>query len=131
MGKSKRFRRTFLLGTIIFFIAIIVFALATTFYIELRVQRTCKIATERYSGEKIQALITMVKDESGCSKQKARALWTLGQLGDKRALPFLRENYGDKTEDNLCIYEAQYAILKIEEKRFNLPGFLWRRLLDN
>ena len=131
MGKSRLPVRILFWGTSFVVATILVFLFAVSFYIELRVQRSCEIAATSYQGDEIQALIAMIKDEDGCSKQKARALWTLGQLGNKRALPFLRVNYGDREEDDLCIHEGQFAILKIEEERFNLPGFLWRGLLGD
>ena len=102
-----------------------------SFYIESRVQQTCEIALKCYAGDKIAALFAMIEGEDGCSKGKSRALWALGQLGDERALPFLRERYGGLEEANVCIHEAQFAIRKIEEERFNLPGFLWRGILSD
>ena len=105
--------------------------LAMTFYVESDVQKVCDSAVKRYPGDKIDAIILVAQESDLCTKEKTRALWALGQLGDKKVLPFLRANYAGKSEDNICIYEAQFAIEKLEKGSFNLPGFLWRRLLSN
>jgi HEAT repeat protein len=91
----------------------------------------CRSAVAEFGGDGVAALISSAKSEKYCSQRKARALWALGQLGAEEALPCLRENYGNTADKNLCVNEAQFAIQKIAEKRFNLPGFLWRRFLSN
>ena len=111
----------FIIGLII-----LLFVLGATLYIELKVKETCENATGKYPGDKIQALINIIQDESKCTKQKSHALWALGRLGDKSALSFLKENYDNKHEDNPCVYEARFAINKISKEKYNLPGFLWR-----
>lgn len=102
-----------------------------TYKVENQVQETCKAAVSIYPGDKIQALINVSKNQSTCTKDKSRALWALGQLGDKKALPYLFENFDGIEETDLCIYEAQFAIEKIKNESFNLPGFLWRAVLED
>ncbi|NQT03134.1 MAG: hypothetical protein HQ580_13990, partial [Planctomycetes bacterium] len=61
------------------------------------------------------------------------AFWALGQLGDKRALPFLRNLVTGEPcdhETNLCQGEIKEAIHKLERNGFNLPKFLWRGVLN-
>jgi len=61
------------------------------------------------------------------------AFWALGQLGDKRALPFLRKLLTGEPcdhETNLCQGEIQEAIQKLERNQFNLPKFLFRGVLN-
>jgi len=61
------------------------------------------------------------------------AIWALGQLGDKRALPFLKSLLTGEPcdhETNLCQGEIKEAIQKLERNQFNLPKFLWRRILN-
>ena len=89
------------------------------------------MAVSIYPGDKIQALINVSKNQSSCTKDKTRALWALGQLGDRKALPYLVENFDGIEETDICIYEAQFAIEKIQDESFNLPGFLWRAILEN
>ncbi|MBU2515570.1 hypothetical protein KJ966_29990 [bacterium] len=103
---------------------------SSTFFVEYRVQKACKTATSIYPGDKIQALINTAKSQVGCDEEKSRALWALGQLGAKQALPYLLESYNGIKETDICVYEAQFAIEKIQKDQFNLPGFLWRSLLE-
>lgn len=113
------------------FTIFILLVLIVTYYVESQVQETCKMAMSVYPGDKIQALINVSKNQNSCTKDKSRALWALGQLGDKKALPYLIENYGSIEETDICIYEAQFAIEKIQNESFNLPGFLWRNILED
>ena len=113
------------------FAILILLLLIVTYVVENQVQETCKKAVSVYPVDKIQALINVSKNESSCTKDKSMALWALGQLGDKKALPYLVENFGGKKETNVCVYEAQKAIEKIDNESFNLPGFLWRSILED
>ena len=113
------------------FTIFIILLLIVTYNIENQVQETCKMAVSIYPGDKIQALINVSKNQSSCTKDKTRALWALGQLGDRKALPYLVENFDGIEETDICIYEAQFAIEKIQDESFNLPGFLWRAILEN
>ncbi|WP_340113886.1 hypothetical protein [Maribellus mangrovi] len=115
---------------IIGFSILLLLFLGTSFYVEYRVQETCKLALESYPGDKIQALVNVAQSRAECDDEKSRALWAMGQLGAKQALPYLLENYDGIEETNICIYEAQFAIKKIQNDSFNLPGFLWRWLLE-
>jgi len=105
-----------------------------SFSIELGVKRVCATATRAYPGDKVEALMKFVKsDVHGYSAQlyraNNRAFWALGQLGDQRALPFLKDILTGQScdhETNLCQGEIQEAIQKLERNGFNLPKFLWR-----
>jgi hypothetical protein len=117
--------------TLISLFSIFIFTLlATTYSVENRVQETCKMAISLYPGDKIDALISVSKSQSSCTTNKSRALWALGQLGDKKALPYLIENFEGIEETDICVYEAQFAIEKIKNESFNLPGFFWRSILE-
>jgi hypothetical protein len=115
----------------LFFIIFIIVLLVVTYKVESQVQEICKMAVSVYPGDNIQALINVIKNENTCTRDKSKALWALGQLGDKKALPYLIENFNGIEETDICIYEAQFAIEKIKNESFNLPGFLWRAVLEN
>ena len=97
------------------------------------------MATRRYPGDKVEALIMFVEStENGYNTHRYSAnnhvFWALGQLGDKRALPSLRKLLTGEPcdhETNLCQGEIQEAIQKLERNGFNLPKFLWRRILNS
>ena len=96
------------------------------------------MATQKYPGDKVEALMMSVEtEEYGYNAHRYsvnnRAFWALGQLGDKRALPFLKKLATDQPcdhETNLCQGEIQKAIHKLEKNGFNLPAFLFRGVLN-
>lgn len=96
------------------------------------------MATQKYPGDKVEALMMSVEtEEYGYNphryKMNNHIFWALGQLGDKRALPFLRNLVTGEPCDhktNLCQGEIKEAIQKLESNQFNLPKFLWRGILN-
>ncbi len=107
--------------------------------IELNVREICETATRKYPGARVEALMMFVaskEDAYNAHRYRAnsRAFWALGQLGDKRALPFLKNLLTGEPcdhETNLCQGEIQKAIQKLERNGFNLPRFLWRGILNS
>ncbi len=70
-------------------------------------------ATQLYPGDRVEALITYVNSEDHSLRKRNLAVWALGQIGDKRALPVLTESYtgGPCDHDSrLCQRELQKAI---------------------
>jgi len=95
------------------------------------VKKRCELAESRYGGECVDALMSQVADESS-QYGKNDAIWALGQLGDKKALPFLEKyNTGEKLPDHeswshgISQYELRKAI-KLIESGFNISAFVWR-----
>jgi hypothetical protein len=85
-------------------------------------------ATKEYPGDRIEALITYVKSENHSLRQRNRAVWALGQIGDKRALPVLEKSYTGEPCDHencLCQGELQKAI-KACKGGFNATAWLPR-----
>lgn len=138
-SKSKsRLRRILVRGVLIFLLACVVVIISLSLWIELELKEICEAATQKYPGDKIEALVMSVQTEvygynAHLYKANNRAIWALGQLGDKRALPFLRNFLTGQPcdhETNLCQGEIQEAIQKLERNQFNLPKFLWRGVLN-
>ncbi len=50
-------------------------------------------AESKYKGDCVEALTQLVKDQENTFRERNRAIWALGQLGDKRALSVLEELY--------------------------------------
>ena len=96
------------------------------------------MATRKYPGDKVEALMMSVETkEYGYNahlyRANNRAFWALGQLGDKRALPFLRSLLTGEPCDheiNLCQVEIKEAIQQLERNQLNLPKFLFRGILN-
>jgi len=107
-------------------------------WIELSVKKVCAAATQKYPGNKVEALMTFVETKensysANIYRPNNHAFWALGQLGDKRALPFLKKLVTGKPcdhETNLCQGEIKEAIRKLVRNQFNLPKFLWRGVLN-
>ena len=138
LESTSRLRKILLRGMLIVSLVCVVGVLLLSLSIELSLKRICARATRAYPGDKAEALMMSVKsDEYDYDAQRYRAnnyaIWALGQLGDQRALPFLR---GLRTgrpcdhETNLCQGEITKAIQKLEGNEFNLPQFLWRGILN-
>jgi hypothetical protein len=131
---SSRMKRRFLKWTGIALLAAAVGIVLLSLGIELGVQKVCKAATQKRPGERIHALLVCVESNESSYHEKCRALWALGQLGDRRALPSLKKHVTgkpcDHENDVCCQGELQEAIQKLEASQFNLPAFLWRGILN-
>ncbi len=107
-----------------------VFFVSST-WIGYSVENQCKTAQEKYQGDCVEALMSLIEDNSS-QYGKNSAIWALGQLGDKRALPFLKGYYtGHKNEgrtkwdEGISQYELSKAI-KLLQSGINLTAFVWR-----
>jgi hypothetical protein len=93
------------------------------------VQAVSTSAIQVYGGGSVEALIQFVDDERHSLRERNRAVWALGQLGDARALPVLRKHFdGAPCNHNvaLCQRELDKA-LQLAGGGVNLTAFVWRR----
>ena len=139
-SKSKsRLLRILLKGTVIILAACVVVIALFSLWVEVHLKKMCGMATQKYPGDKVEALMKFVETEergyrAELYKANNHAFWALGQLGDKRALPFLKGLLTGEPcdhETNLCQGEIQKAIDILERDQFNLPKFLWRGILNS
>lgn len=138
LKSTSRLRRIFLRGILVVLLVCVVLVILLSLSIELGIKKICETATQKYPGDKVEALIMFVESkEIGYRAHRYsannHAFWALGQLGDNRALPFLRKLLTGKPCDhktNLCQGEIQEAIQKLKRNQFNLPKFLWRGVLN-
>ena len=122
--------------TVLMACAIVIFLLCL--WVEVHLKDVCTMATQKYPGDKVEALMKFVDTEetsysADLYRANNHAIWALGQLGDKRALPFLKGLLtGEQCdhETNLCQGEIKEAIDILERDQFNLPKFLWRGVLN-
>lgn len=95
------------------------------------VKNHCEIAQKEYKGDCAEALMKLIEDDAIDYGEKNSAIWALGQLGDKKALPFLEKYYtGDakiktKWGEAISQYELHKAI-KLLDGGFNATAFIWR-----
>ena len=135
---ASRLRKILLKGICIVLLVCMVGIISLSLWIELGVKKTCEMATQKYPGDKVEALIMFAETKengyrANIYSAKNHALWALGQLGDKRALPSLKKLLTGEPcdhETNLCQGEIQGAIHKLERNGFNLPKFLFRGVLN-
>lgn len=66
-----------------------------------------------------QALIDLVNCEKCAMEQRNRAVWTLGQIREERALAVLHKHFDDGRCDHekfMCQHELRKALKRIEEQ---------------
>lgn len=109
----------------------ILFFLVTTTWIGVDVREKCLVAQGRYDNEDcVESLILALKDEENSIRERNGAIWALGQLGDDRALPVIKEFYTgiipdrEPYDETLSQYEMKKAI-NLLESDFNLSHLSW------
>ncbi len=118
----------FLIGIGIF--SFFILFIASTTWIEMAVEENCKEAVSVYGGDCVEALSAEVTDEQASFHDRNDATWSLGQLGDKRALPVLESlQNGDETQTKYNTQLSQYELKKainLLKSGFNLTRpFRW------
>ncbi len=101
---------------------------AASAYIRSEVRASGKWAQQHHPGEAVGALVACLEDSTLNLKERNRAIWALGQLGDRRALPALRQHHTGQPCDHaqaLCQHELDKAIRLIDDG-VNLTTWLWR-----
>ncbi|MDQ1292932.1 MAG: hypothetical protein QG608_813 [Actinomycetota bacterium] len=115
-------------------IAVVAF-LGISLWIGHDVASHCSKAKDVYGGDCVQALTEQLDDETQNYRSRNNAIWALGQLGDRRALPVLREYYvgwageGDSWDNALSQYELKKALNWLEGDA-NFGRFIWRFAVD-
>lgn len=128
-----------MMKTVLCAVAIIAVVFAILFGLSLRqifvsVKGMCNTATQQFPGDNVEALIALVESDSVPFREKNRAIWALGQIGDKRALPLLRSlktgQIQPKPYDSsryIVQYSVDKAIKQIEGK-LSLTRWMYRWL---
>jgi hypothetical protein len=96
-------------------------------WIDFDVKKNINYAREKYSGTAEDALITYLLDTTNSPQDRSSvAIWTLGQIHSKKALPILKGLYKNDPEGKtchrkhnsvLCQYEI-YKAIKAEESNW-------------
>jgi hypothetical protein len=101
---------------ILFFSSVAFFSL-TLFSIYGGVKEACVQAKQKFKEDCVNSLISFAKSEKYSLRERNSAIWALGQLADKRALPLLYElNQSLPSQEQcqhdqfLCKYEIEKAI---------------------
>lgn len=91
-----------------------------------------RMAQTMFPGERVEALIAVVDCQNCSLKDRNHAVWALGMLAEKRALPVLQKYYTGKKCDHgrfICQYELRKA-LNLAAKGHNPSAFLWRWMIS-
>ena len=99
-----------------------------SFWIGADVRTISRVAMQQYEGDRVEALLQFVEDANHSLKDRNRAVWALGQLGDRRALPVLGKYYTGEPCDHrtaLCQHELGKAI-KLVDGGINVTAMIWR-----
>jgi hypothetical protein len=85
-------------------------------------------AVDEYGGDRVDALMAVVDSPKHSLRERNRAVWALGQLGDARALPTLERYHTGAPCDHarfICQHELDKAIRACHGST-NVSAFLWR-----
>ena len=77
------------------------------------VQAVTEAALRAHPGDRVLALVAYVDSPTHTLRERNRAVWALGRVGDPRALPILEKHFTGDTCDHarrLCQYELRKAI---------------------
>lgn len=86
------------------------------------------VAQRAYGGDQVSALMALAQSPMQTLRDRNRAVWALGQLGDARALTVLERHYTGKPcehDRELCQQELEKAI-RLCRGGLNVPALLWR-----
>ena len=117
--------RTLALTTVMLCVAGVI---TTSALIGSGVHAASEAALREQPADRVVALLSYVESPKHTLRERNRAVWALGQLGDARALPVLRKYFTDQKCDHehlLCQHELKKAI-RLCEGATNLTSHLWR-----
>lgn len=102
--------------------------LGTTWLIESGVHAASEAALLERPGDRVLALMAYIESPTHTLRERNRAVWALGQLGDARALPVLEKYFTDTQCEHgraLCQHELRKAI-RLCYGATNVSSFIWR-----
>ncbi len=129
-------RRRMIVGIGIAAVAGCVFAFVLlSLTIGYHVRATATRAIAEYPGDRVTALMAYASSDDHSLRNRNRAIWALGQLGDARALPLLkslRAEHEDQPCDHdhyLCHHELDKATRACDGGT-NISALIWRHGIE-
>ncbi len=89
------------------------------------------MAQSKHEGDCVEALSKVLDDESNSFRERNFAIWSLGQIGDDRAMGVIEKYYtGDipkrePYDEGLSQYEMKKA-LKLLQGGLNITHLVWK-----
>lgn len=117
MKTNNKFgRRILRIFSILFVIGIIIF-LGISYYTFSYANQITKVAQDRFHKSQTESLLALIESKDFSFPQKNQAIFVLGTLKDKKALPQLEAlvtHQPCKHQHFVCQYELEKAILQIK-----------------
>lgn len=133
--KKQLIHKLFFIGAIGLSIFLLFVVICCT-WIGYDVKKQCQDAKREYGYDCVESLISLLKDENKSFQSRNSAIWALGQLGDKHALPVLKNYYTgnipqrEPLDKVISQYELKKAI-NLTSGGVNLTSIFWRYNIDN
>jgi len=105
--------------------------LITSTWIGISVRDQCQVAKGKYQGDCVEVLMQTVDDDNNSLRDRNYAIWSLGQIGDDRALPIIEKYYTGNIPDRepydetLSQYEMKKTI-KLLNGGSNWTHIVWK-----
>ena len=126
--KKTLFKKVLTVSTCFLVVGLAALYVGFSLWIGSDVRQTVRAAMAQYEGDNVLALMAFVKSPDHSLRERNHAVWALGQLGDRRALPTLVALHtGEPCEhdSDLCQRELGKAI-ELIEGGMNLTALVWR-----
>ncbi|MHC4191026.1 MAG: HEAT repeat domain-containing protein [Planctomycetota bacterium] len=131
LKRSRQFavvKKVLVYGTLSCLALLLILFVMVSWSIRSSVKSICAEATQEHAGDRIEALMAYVDSENHTLRERNHAVWSLGQIGDERALPVLGRFYTGQPcnhDTSLCQRELGKAI-KACKGGLNLTAWLPR-----
>ena len=99
-------------------------------HISTQVRAACSEATSEFDGDCVEALAAYAESEHHTYQERNHAIWALGEIGDRRALPALERLLGGELIDSPCDTGhgiCRYSVEKAIElcRGLNVVRYVW------
>ena len=114
-SRWARVKRALCYGILICFALLVTAFVCLCLSMKSGIRRISALAMQEYSGDRVEALMAYVSSQDHTLRERNRAIWALGLIGDKRALPLLEKSWTGRPCDHnttLCQGEVGKAIKK-------------------
>lgn len=127
--KNISYRKKLILSLLILlpFLALVF----TNYQIYKNVKNNCVLAKNKYKENCVDALIKFIKSDDETAREKNSAIWALGQLTDKAALPVLYDLDKSLPEQEKCSYDKYLCKYEVEKairwcEKGNITGWMYK-----
>ena len=129
--KRQKWKRVIIIGAFVMALTFIICTSISFRLIYKGVMAACINANREHAGNCSQSLIAYIKSDQQTFENKNKALWALGQLANKEALPFLKELESEISLEHPCDRGIQLCGLEVKKaiqwcSSGNLTSWMYR-----